>query len=192
VTIIEVDNISRGVFTLKKFISGVIVGALLFAGTSVFADSVSLIGQKVQGLFTIEKSGAKIADAVIINGSAYAPVRAVADATGSELKVEGKKIIMSDSSVKTVDINGEEVNVGIRIKYLQDQIKTYQGSISSDKTLIEENQKNKDSVASEGSKEIFQFTIDNLQKRINETQVKIDAANKEIADLQAQVTALQK
>ncbi|MEK5415068.1 hypothetical protein [Paenibacillus sp. FSL L8-0708] len=177
---------------MKKFISGVIVGALLFAGTSVFADSVGLIGQKVQGLFTIEKSGVKVADAVIINGSAYAPVRAVADATGSELKVEGKKIIMSDSSNKTVDINGEEVNVGIRIKYLQDQIRSYQESISSDKTLIEENQKNKDSVTSEGSKEIFQFTIDNLQKRINETQVKIDAANKEITALQAQVTALEK
>lgn len=177
---------------MKKFISGIIVGALLFAGTSVFADSVGLIGQKVQGLFIIEKSGSKIADAVIINGSAYAPVRAVADATGSELKVEGKKIIMSDPSAKTVDINGEEVNVSIRIKYLQDQIKTYQDSIADIQGKIAKEEKNIEVSTSDGNKEIFQWNVDDYKKQIVSIQAKIDAANKEIAALQAQVTALEK
>ncbi|KWX73879.1 hypothetical protein [Paenibacillus jilunlii] len=84
---------------MKKFISGFVVGALLFGGVSAFAAS-SLIGQKVQGLFTIEKGGTKVAEAVIINGSAYAPVRAVAEATGASLTVEGKKIIMSSENEK--------------------------------------------------------------------------------------------
>lgn len=86
---------------MKKFVSGLIVGVLLFAGASVFADSSSLIGQKVQGLFSVEKSGTKVADAVIINGTAYAPVRAVSEAAGVDLKVEGKKIIMSESAEVT-------------------------------------------------------------------------------------------
>ncbi|OMF89486.1 hypothetical protein [Paenibacillus sp. FSL R7-0337] len=64
-------NISqRGVLTLNKFISGFITGALLFGGVSAFAASSGLIGQKVQGLFTIEKAGVKVADAVVIKGSA--------------------------------------------------------------------------------------------------------------------------
>lgn len=83
---------------MKKFISGVIVGLFLFAGASVFADSSSLIGQKVQGLFSVEKNGTKIADAVIINGSAYAPVRAVSQAAGVGLTVEGKTIKMTEGS----------------------------------------------------------------------------------------------
>ncbi|OMD31372.1 hypothetical protein [Paenibacillus odorifer] len=179
---------------MKKFVSGVIVGVLLFAGASVFADSASLIGKKVQGLYTIEKSGKKVADAIIIDGSAYAPVRAVAEATGAGLSVEGKKIIMSteDSQISGDNKEVEVSRLNIKIDLINKQIQTYQDSIVSDKALIEENQKNKDSVTSEGSKEIFQFTIDNLQKRINETQVKIDAANAEIAALQAQVTALEK
>lgn len=75
----------------------------MFGGVSVFADSASLIGQKVQGLFSIEKqSGGKIADAVIINGTAYAPVRAVSEATGVQLAVEGKKIIMEDKQQTVV------------------------------------------------------------------------------------------
>lgn len=64
-------NISqKGVLTLNKFISGFITGALLFGGVSAFAASSGLIGQKVQGLFTIEKAGVKVADAVVIKGSA--------------------------------------------------------------------------------------------------------------------------
>lgn len=91
-------------YTLKKFISGIIVGGFLFAGASVFADSVSLIGQKVQGLYSVEKDGAKVADAVVINGTAYAPVRAVSDATGTGLTVEGKRIIIQEKEeVPTVD-----------------------------------------------------------------------------------------
>ncbi|WP_375103765.1 hypothetical protein ACDZ28_32660 [Paenibacillus sp. RS8] len=179
---------------MKKFVSGLIVGVLLFAGASVFADSASLIGKKVQGLYTIEKSGKKVSDAIIIDGSAYAPVRAVAEATGAGLSVEGKKIIMSteDSQVASDNKEVEVSRLNIKIDLLIKQIQAYEASISSDKVLIEENQKNKDSVTSEGSKEIFQFTIDNLQKRINETQAKIDAANVEIAALQAQVKALEK
>lgn len=76
---------------MKKFVSGLVVGVLLFVGATVFADSTSLIGQKIQGIYTIEKNGKKVADAVIINGSAYAPVRSVAEASGTTLKVEGKK-----------------------------------------------------------------------------------------------------
>lgn len=78
---------------MKKFVTGLIVGVLLFTSVSVFAAPTSLIGQKVQGLFSIEKNGTKIADAVIINGSTYAPVRALAEVTGTNLNVEGKKLL---------------------------------------------------------------------------------------------------
>lgn len=96
---------------MKKFISGLIIGALLMTGASAFADSVSLVGQKVQGIFSIEKAGTKVADAVIINSTAYAPVRAVAEATGASLTVEGKTIIMTETGTSTgtiSTISGEE------------------------------------------------------------------------------------
>ena len=82
---------------MKKIFIGAIAGALLLTSVSAFADSASLVGKKVQGLFTVEQNGKKVADAVIIDGVAYAPVRAVSEAAGVELKVEGKKIIMSES-----------------------------------------------------------------------------------------------
>ncbi|OMD92709.1 MULTISPECIES: hypothetical protein [Paenibacillus] len=86
---------------MKKIITGAIAGALLLTSVSVFADSASLVGKKVQGLFTVEQNGTKIADAVIIDGVAYAPVRAVSQAAGVQLTVEGKKIIMKESESET-------------------------------------------------------------------------------------------
>lgn len=83
---------------MKKFVSGIVVGVFLFAGVSAFAAPSSLIGQKVQGLFSIEQGGKKVSDAVIINGTAYAPVRAVAEALSTNLTVEGKKIIVEDKT----------------------------------------------------------------------------------------------
>ncbi|MFD1910151.1 hypothetical protein ACFSQ7_48645 [Paenibacillus rhizoplanae] len=50
------------------------------------------------GLFTVEQNGKKIADAVIINGSAYVPVRAMSEATGTGLAVEGKTITMESKA----------------------------------------------------------------------------------------------
>lgn len=82
---------------MKKKVIGAIAGALLLTSVTAFADSASLVGKKVQGLFAVEQNGKKVADAVIIDGVAYAPVRAVSEAAGVELKVEGKKIIMSES-----------------------------------------------------------------------------------------------
>lgn len=107
---------------MKKFISGIIVGALLFTSASAFAGSVSLIGQKVQGLFTIEKAGTKIADAVIINGTAYAPVRAVSEATGTTLTVEGKKIIMSEGVQTEVTTNVTEVDPSKELMSKRDEV----------------------------------------------------------------------
>lgn len=95
---------------MKKFVSGIIVGALLFAGVSAAADGVGIIGKKVTGVYTIEKNGKQIAEAAIINGSAYAPVRAVAEASGAGLTVEGKRIIMSEGAAVSTS-NDIAINV---------------------------------------------------------------------------------
>lgn len=93
---------------MKKKIILIMTTALLLGGSIGFAAaSSSLIGSKVQGLFTVKKAdGTKIGEAVIINGSAFAPVRSISEATGTELSVEGKTIIMGSKS-NTASANGE-------------------------------------------------------------------------------------
>lgn len=176
---------------MKKFISGMIVGALLFGAIPVFAAS-GLIGQKVQGLFSIEKNGTKISDAVIINGSAYAPVRDVAKATGATLTIEGKKIIMSGESTSSTS---EEKSV--KISTLNATIATYQSNIdiATNGELAEAEKNLKAAKAADSGSPESAFTISSIQKRVDaskayilEQQALIDKAKAEIEKLQAKTT----
>lgn len=125
---------------MKKFVAGFLVGALLLVGTSTFADSVSLIGRKVEGTFTVKKDGIKVMDAVIINGKSYAPVRSIAEASGLSVQVEGKTIIMNsetpvlppDRTPITNDTTANELlikieNKKINIAELEKQVQIYEG-----------------------------------------------------------------
>jgi hypothetical protein len=183
-------SLPRRVSLVKKFISGVIVGALLFGAVPTFAAS-GLLGQKVQGLFSVEKDGTKIADAVVINGSAYAPVRAVAEASGVNLKVEGKKIIMSSESHGNIS---EENSV--KISTLKAKISTLESNIeitskgelaSSEANLVA-------AKASDNGTPESALVISSLEQRIEksktyiaEQQILIDQAKTEIEKLQGQL-----
>ncbi|MEK3796108.1 hypothetical protein MKX42_30665 [Paenibacillus sp. FSL R7-0204] len=173
---------------MKKFISGFVAGALLFGGVSVFAAS-GLIGQKVEGLYSIEKGGAKVADAVIINGSAYAPIRAVSAATGATLSVEGKKIIMSVSS-DADNLLPDSVKISTlnnKITVLQAEIDRATGGINGYESMINmiKNAPGYDAIA-------HREKLDQLESKIAGEQQIIDKSKNEISDLNAQIAALQK
>lgn len=96
----------REATTLKRKIIGIVTAALIIGSSVGYAASTSpLIGAKVQGLFSVKtEAGVKVADAVVINGTAYAPVRAISDATGASLSVEGKSIIIGSVAEKSPSI----------------------------------------------------------------------------------------
>ncbi len=177
---------------MKKFVSGVIVGLLLFSGASVFADSTSLIGQKVQGLFTVEKDGAKVSDAVVINGTAYAPVRAVSEATGANLVVDGKKIIISDKEVATVDQTIQtETNNAVQDAKTQRQIDRYTGSIKTSnediskfEALLKKSEEDLANAKTDGE-------IKAAKESIEYIQIRLKAAREVLADAQAKLAELQ-
>ncbi|MNI50656.1 hypothetical protein D3C73_1053320 [compost metagenome] len=177
---------------MKKFVSGVIVGVMLFAGASAFAASPSLIGQKVQGLFTIERNGNKIADAVIINGSAYAPVRSVAEATGAGLSVEGKKIIMSTENIITQN-SAKIQELQVQKELILKSIQAAQGGINLYDTDIipraEEYAKN--TVGTPREEQYAKWLSDRRSER---EQYVVDLASykEKLNELEAQIAELQK
>lgn len=88
---------------MKKWtylLSGVILGIFLTLSGTVFADQVkSLIGKKVTGEMTVIVNGKELSEkGAVISGRTNAPVRAVVDAVGGELKLEGKTIHITTES----------------------------------------------------------------------------------------------
>lgn len=180
-------SLPRRVSFVKKFISGIIVRALLFGAVPTFAAS-GLLGQKVQGIFTVEKNGTKLADAVVINGSAYAPVRAVAEASGVNLKVEGKKIIMlSESSENISEVNSVKIStLKATITNLESNIEiTTKGELaSSEANLIAA--KESDNGTPESA-----LVISSLEQRIKESKAYIAEQQKLIDQAKAEIEKLQ-
>lgn len=181
---------------MKRFIAGIMVGALLFGGTSVLADSIkSIVGAKVTGTYTVQKTdGTKVADGAVINGSAYVPVRALADATGIPLNVEGKTITMGTQSVKPEGnaLSDEELQIVNEITRLKNANRSTQGLIDlellNEKTLL-------DAIAEEearaekmpGRLGILKEELAKSNAKVAEYQAQIDAAEAEIKQLEAQL-----
>lgn len=170
---------------MKKFIAGFIAGALLFGGTAAIAAQPGLIGQKVQSVFSVEKDGKKIADAVAIGGATYAPVRALAEATGTDIKIEGKTITMSDKELAPVSVDDEiPLNVQIMVK---------QNKLGDAKRALEAAERGKqgweDMLAqldpdTEYGKAIAKNIAD-AEKRVTDAQAKVEQIEAELAALQA-------
>lgn len=194
---------------MKKFVSGIIVGVLLFAGTTVFADTAKeLIGKRVQGTFEVTFNGKKISDAAVIEGSTYLPVRSVSEAAGIDIVIEGKKInLTTDNNVKDVlgGIDVDDKNMTAlenRISTLKEQILLDRQKLDSEKIntlprlesrLLEMKD---DQYSSALGPALTKQGIDNLEaqiaeskKYIQELQSKIEAAEAEIKELEAQLNS---
>lgn len=82
---------------MKKWVyllSGIIIGVVVTASSGAAVAQVkSLIGQKVTGEYTVNVNGKTLDDkGVVVNGRTNAPVRAISDAFGAQLTIEGKTI----------------------------------------------------------------------------------------------------
>ncbi|MDP1513066.1 2,' 3'-cyclic nucleotide 2'-phosphodiesterase [Paenibacillus ottowii] len=82
---------------MKKWsylLSGILIGIVVATAGSSFADQVkSLIGEKVAGEYAVKVNGNSLVEnAIVVDGKAHVPLRAVTDSLGASLKVEGKTV----------------------------------------------------------------------------------------------------
>lgn len=81
---------------MKKFISGVIVGALIFGALpGAFAASKSFVGKTIKSELSVYFNGKKLEDsAIVTEGKSYLPVRKVAELSGLTLELKGSDIYL--------------------------------------------------------------------------------------------------
>lgn len=98
--------------------SGILIGVVVAtSGSAVAAQVKSLVGQKVSGEFTVVVNNKKLSDkGPVINGRTNAPVRAITEALGADLKVEGKTLYITTDSI--TDESSANGNVSSSNKYI--------------------------------------------------------------------------
>ncbi|WP_160045708.1 stalk domain-containing protein [Paenibacillus sp. USDA918EY] len=108
---------------MKKWLyllSGVVIGAVVATSSSAFAAQIkSLVGQKVTGEYTVVVNGKTLSDkGAVINGRTNAPVRALSDALGADLKVEGKTITVTTEGEAAPSNEGQPTSVSSTNKFM--------------------------------------------------------------------------
>jgi len=83
---------------MKKFISGVIVGALIMVSPQVYGAASSIIGKKIDGELVVKIDGKQAGKAAVVDGKSYLPVRDVANELGLKIKVENKEVVITSTS----------------------------------------------------------------------------------------------
>jgi len=81
---------------MRKYLVGFIVGALFMSAFPAYGAVSSLVGKKVSGEFSVKVDGTEIAGkSVAIDGTTYAPLRAIGDATGYTVTFENKEVVFT-------------------------------------------------------------------------------------------------
>lgn len=167
---------------------GIIIGVVFSTSAGAFADTVkSMVGKKVTGEYTIVVDGNKLSDkGAVIDSRANVPARALSEALGATVKVEGRTITINSNDTQSVtgDSNTPDNKYeGLSKTSIQESIKTLKENI------IPFNEKMKDSILAEieqaktaGAAELVQTKQSQL-KEVEEqlSQSKQDLANAESA-----------
>lgn len=79
---------------------GIIIGIVFSTSAGAFADTVkSMVGKKVTGEYTIVVDGKKLSDkGAVIDSRANVPARALSEALGADVKVDGKIITITSQT----------------------------------------------------------------------------------------------
>ena len=109
---------------MKKFVMGVIIGALLTIGVSAAADSIGKIGKQITNEYVVKVNGSALdATAIAVDGTSYAPVRAIAGAAGFEVDFKNGEVLLvsgsSDVSGLVRPISDIEASISIGRKSVQ-------------------------------------------------------------------------
>lgn len=177
---------------MKKKIVGIAAAALLLGGSIGFAASSSIIGAKVTGLYTIKQDGKKIADAAIINGSAYVPVRTISEATGTDLIVEGKTIILeskvtekpaaiSETDTTAADRTGTPKAI-IEAAKLRERLAVAESSVQLLKEAIQQAEATAADLTSTADQEARRSYIADLNKRLVYTETEIAQIKEQLGE----------
>lgn len=159
---------------MKKYIVGFLAGAIFTVSTSVFADDIkSIIGQSVQGTAVVSLDDKEIGSAVIINGTSYAPVRTVSEASG--LSVDYSKGVVK-MKTKAKQYSADDI---------QKEIDKYTTLITSTEEGIA--RANESIAAGNLSEDELNYLTENKVKR----EKSLASYKEKVTELQAQLAELQ-
>ena len=169
-----------GVWTMKKFIAGVVVGAVIASALPAYGAVTSLVGKKVAGESIVELNGETVGTAIIVDNKSYLPVRDTAEAF--DATVTPSSGVISLTTTLTNDAVESELNTlrGNKLA-IEKKIEKLQTSIESlEEVIIPRNEKWLAESKTDASRAQNQKVLDDSKQALADQK-------QQLADLQAQL-----
>lgn len=110
---------------MKRWSSvGLIIAWIALSTISVFAETEEIVGKKIEGVFKVKVNGKTLEkEAIVVEGTSYLPVRAVAESLGLEVEFNPNEgINLSKKGESTMPMQTEPINTFDIRKYEESKL----------------------------------------------------------------------
>ncbi|BFH70590.1 hypothetical protein J27TS7_58970 [Paenibacillus dendritiformis] len=179
---------------MKKFILGIIVGALLAFSPQVYSAASSLVGKKIDGQIEVKLDGKQVGSAVVVEGTSYLPVRNIANELGLKIKVDKKEVTITSEEKSAEEeiakLKKERVKVSDQLERDKANVESSLHDVEKtkeryEKTLAETN----DSRYVDPVKSAYESSNkghENLLKRIEDNEKELERIDNRLKELGAE------
>lgn len=162
---------------MKKFVFGLIVGAVLMLPVAAFGEEISKIGKRITAEFPVFLDGEELpVKAVALEGTSYAPVRVIAESLGLQVEFVDRQVILS-----TQKDGDEVVEEKTRADEIREEISKLETAIKNLEEFISDLESKDVGMSEEHKQSLRKSTHD----KIKEHEDKIAELQKELDDLEA-------
>jgi len=178
---------------MRKYLIGFIAGVLVATASVAAADTISLVGKKVQSEAIVTLDGEAIGTALIIDGTSYPPLRVVAEAVGVGVGYEKGVVKLQTQNEKPMSLSyweGRLEDLNGSLEIAKKLVETAEGRVEKGKLAIEKWQNTLDSLpadASDVTKNEYTTRITNGQIEQLELEADLQARKDRVAEIEQEI-----
>ncbi len=187
---------------MRKFIVGLIVGALLMFSGQAFGAITSLVGKKVSSELVVDVNGKEIGRGIIISNKAYLPVREVAIAFDADIGIkEGGVSLTTDVSESSPsrDVVAEESQLKVELESLRTTKEKLEKDIAAvpvsikyfEETRIPQREDQLARAINDSQRESFQKDIQDFKNIVLEKKASLPILEAELTTVIAKIAELE-
>lgn len=198
----------KSIRNISLILAGFLLGVAVTFTPQIKAATNKLLGSKVGNVLNVKIDDRTIGEGAVINGTTLVPLRVIANEAGMEvIKVDSKEVVLSSGSeipVNDIPSNNQD-EISSRITELTKNIKTAKSVLSNKEGALRQikasqeylnnYEKLKDTGSEFYTEEYRKVELDkmnNLQKVLDDAERNLPIWEKELSDLESQLTELQK
>lgn len=177
---------AKGMIVMRKYVVGILIGFCLSFAVGAHAEMINMIGKVVEGTVDLTINGKKMEyQAILIDGTTYAPVRMLAEETGQIVRydsVTGVKLIKKITTPKETVLKS--------IAALNSTIATNEMMIKGNEEEIARLKKESQTQTAVSDIQTAEKTVERLKQDSIELNGQIAKLNQTLAEIAAQEAEL--